>query len=364
MRRRVFLTGMAGAAAIIGGTGALRRPSVSIDREMQDNVGQILICGFTGSDVTSESAQLLAKQIREGRAGGVIFVKDNIGSKTDVLSLTKLFADNAPQKPILAIDHEGGAVQRLVAAHGCAPLPPAKSVAQSYSLDQARKLYEDAGHALARLGFNLNLAPVVDLDDPQNFAVGHFGRAFSADPETVIDYARAFMAGFAAAGIPCSLKHFPGQGGARYDTHQALPNNAPSEWSDHDLSPFRELIREKGAAMIMSGHALHESEPAVLSRSVVTDMLRGTLGFDGVALTDDLDMGAAGYGFDRRIIVRKALRAGNDLFIVRNRRNYDPDLPASFATWIAESLADGDVSASGLRRSAERVRNFREMISI
>lgn len=364
MRRRLFLTGMAGAAAVIGATGAFRRPSISASSDVQNSTGQILICGFEGRDATSRSAQLLAKQIRDGRAGGVIFVKDNIGSKNDVLGLTALFSDNAPQKPILAIDHEGGAVQRLVAAHGCTPLPSAKTMAQDYSIDQARNLYEEAGHALARLGFNLNLAPVVDLDDPQNPAVGHFGRAFSADPEIVTSYARTLIAGFAAAGILCSLKHFPGQGGARYDPHLALRDDVSSSRSDRDLSPFRELIRDKSAVMVMSGHLIYDHQPAVLSRTVVTDILRGTLGFEGVALTDDLDMGLAGYGFERPSIARKALKAGNDLFIIRNRRNYDQDLPASFAAWIAESLADGDITMDDLKASVARVRNLRKTISI
>ena len=116
--------------------------------------------------------------------------------------------------------------------------------------------------------------------------------------------------------------------------------------------------------MVMSGHLIYEGQPAVLSRTVVTDILRGTLGFEGVALTDDLDMGLAGYGFERPSIARKALKAGNDLFIIRNRRNYDQDLPASFAAWIAESLADGDITMDDLKASVARVRNLRKTISI
>ena len=116
--------------------------------------------------------------------------------------------------------------------------------------------------------------------------------------------------------------------------------------------------------MVMSGHLIYERQPAVLSRSVVTDILRSTLGFGGVALTDDLDMGLAGYGFERPTIARKALKAGNDLFIIRNRRNYDQDLPASFAAWISESLTDGDISMDDLRASVARVRNLRQTISI
>jgi beta-N-acetylhexosaminidase len=127
---------------------------------------------------------------------------------------------SAKGTPLIAIDHEGGSVQRLTERHGVSRLPAAQSVTASLSPDRARALYAQAGSEIARLGFTLNLAPVVDLHDPTNPAIGHFGRSFDDDPARVLAYARAFVDGFADAGVLCALKHFPGNGHILGDSHR------------------------------------------------------------------------------------------------------------------------------------------------
>jgi len=326
----------------------------------------MLVSGFDGKDAAAPSVQALAAQIRRGEVGGVVFVKDNIGSRDEVTGLTSLFRANAPRPVLLAIDHEGGAVQRLLEAHGCERLPAALEVAAHSSPDAARELYERAGRQIARLGFNLNLGPVVDLHNPDNPAIGHFGRAYGADPEVVATYAAAFVDGFAAASIPCVLKHFPGQGGATTDSHFGLADLG-SSWSDRDLAPFRRLIREKRAAAVLAGYATHahgevDDQPAALSPALLNGLLRGSLGFEGVVMTDDLDMGAVGFGFDRPEVTLKALRAGNDLLMIRNRKNADLDLPQSLASWIAQALTAGELSTETLERSAARVLTLRSRV--
>ena len=268
-------------------------------------MGELLIAGFSGSSVQSPSAQALAEQIHAAAVGGVVFVKDNVGDKDDVLGLVRLFSAGAPRKVIVAIDHEGGAVQRLVEAHGCARLPSARQVATDRTVAEAQELCAEAGRTVARLGFNLNLAPVVDLENVGNPAIGHYGRAFSGDADTVTAYASAFVRGFKASGVCCVLKHFPGQGGA----------------------------------------------------------VRNQLEFNGVAMTDDLDMGAVGYGFARRSAIMQALEAGNDGLMVRNRKNYDPALPETIALWMSEGLADGTFSIDALNKSADRVRKLRNNLN-
>lgn len=327
------------------------------------DLGELLMCGFSGTSPTSPSAQWLAQQIRAGRVAGALFVKENIGSVGDVVGLTQLFSRGAPRRPILAIDHEGGAVQRLVRRHGLERLPSAKRVAATRTVDEARALYARAGSGMARLGFNLNLAPDVDLDEPRNPAIGGFGRSFSDDPQVVAAYARAFIDGFAAAGVRSVLKHFPGAGGALEDPHMGLPGMATS-WSPRDLEPFRALIADGRVPAVMTGFSAYETgreglQAAALSRAVVTGLLRDDMGFEGLALTDDLDMGATGGGRHRRAVVRGAIRAGNDLLMIRNVHPHDPDLPGKLASWVEASLAAGEVSAADLRRAVERVRAFR-----
>jgi beta-N-acetylhexosaminidase len=367
MNRRNFLLGVAGAsAALVGADKARLAPPPPTD-EARAIAGELLILGFSGANAQSPSAQAVAEQIRAGLVGGVVFVKDNIGGKDDVLGLTGLFSAGPPRKIVIAIDHEGGAVQRLVEAHDCARLPSPRQVAADYTVAEAQRLYSEAGRAVARLGFNLNLAPVVDLGNPNNPAIGRYGRAFSVEADTVAAYGDAFIRGFAASGIGCVLKHFPGEGGARSDSHETAPDIS-AVWSEADLQPFRRLAGEGGAVAVMSGYSLlktvaPDSRPAVLSREIVTGLLRNELGFGGVAMTDDLDMGAAGFGYLRRSAVIQALEAGNDALMVRNRRNYDPALPATIASWMSEALVDGTLSIDALRKSADRVRKLRNKLN-
>jgi beta-N-acetylhexosaminidase len=350
------------AAALVGGAGLFRRPPLQVGDEALAYAGHLLMVGFSGVSPASQSAQAVAAQIRAGQIAGVIFVKDNIGSKDQVIGLTRLFSEAAPTKVLLAIDHDGGAVQTLTATHGCARLPSALQVAATRSPDQARALYREAGRSMLALGFNLNLAPAVDLHRADNPAIGHHGRAFSSDPAEVAAYAEAFIDGFAEAGLPCALKHFPGQGMARDDSHHTLPDLL--DWSEADIAPFRRLIAAGKAAAVMSGYGrLRDDEPAALSRATIGGILRDKLGFDGVALTDDLDMGAVGFGLNRARTTIQALQAGNDLLMVRNRRNVHADLPRALASWIEAALATGDLSKSDLDRSVRRVSALRQQLA-
>jgi beta-N-acetylhexosaminidase len=130
---------------------------------------------------------------------------------------------------------------------------------------------------VSRLGFNLNLAPVVDLEYAGNPAIGHYGRAFSGDADTVTAYASAFVRGFKASSVCCVLKHFPGQGGARSVSHEWAPDIS-AVWTEADLSPFRRLIREGGVDAVMSGYSLlktvaSDNRPTALSREIVKGLL-------------------------------------------------------------------------------------------
>jgi beta-N-acetylhexosaminidase len=177
----------------------------------------------------------------------------------------------------------------------------------------------------------------------------------------VAAYAEAFIDGFAAVGMACALKHFPGEGAARYDTH-FLPADLPG-WSEADIEPFHRLIAARKAAAVMSGSArLPDEAPAALSQPTIHGLLRESLGFDGVVLTDDLDMGADGFGLDRARVTIEALRAGNDLLMVRNRTNRLTDLPGALASWMDTALKNGILSQTDLDRSTRRVSALRARI--
>jgi len=351
MTRRVAMTGLLAAVP------ALRAAAAST---VEQDVGAMLMLGWSGTTIQSFSAQVLARHVAAGRVGGVFFVKENVGSLQDVQSLLRLFTATAT--PLIAIDHEGGAVQRLTERHGVSRLPSARSVASSLSPDRAQALYAQAGSEIARLGFTLNLGPVVDLHDPASPAIGHFGRAFDDDPVRVLAYARAFVDGFAEAGVLCAIKHFPGDGHAHGDAHHGMADG--SNWSERDLAPYAQLIAAGRARLIMVGHTHIPSleprpVPVSLSEPVMTGLLRQRLSFNGVAITDDLDMLAVSSLMPRKEAVIKAIGAGNDLVMIRNVDSFDPELPRTVLAWVQEAIAAGKLSRTQIAQAADRVRGLR-----
>jgi beta-N-acetylhexosaminidase len=218
------------------------------------------------------------------------------------------------------------------------------------------------------VGFNLNLAPVVDLHDPANPPIGQFGRAFASDPATVAAYAEAFIDGFSSANILCAPKHFPGHGHSRGDSHFELPD-ITSSWSEQELEPYERLIADGRAKIIMGGHlrlATIEREPipTTLSYAVTHGLLREKLGFRGVIMTDSLDMDAVLGTLSRRDAVIKAISAGNDILMIKNVGLFDPFLPQNVVAWVRDAIEEGALRECEIADAAERVRKVKQEIAV
>jgi beta-N-acetylhexosaminidase len=322
----------------------------------------MLLIGFYGKSTRSLSARMLARQVRRGQVGGVFFVNANIGTREDVEGLVRLF-ESGRTAPLLAIDHEGGIVQRLTQAHGLTLLPSARDMADQATPAEARDLYAQAGRELAALRFNVNLGPVVDFDNPANPAIGTFGRAYGTDPNRIAAYAAAFVEGFASAGVICALKHFPGHGNSVGDSHDGVADISAT-WTEAELLPFAHLIGARRAPMVMGGHlrmATIETSGSLttFSPAVMTDLLRHRLGYRGVVLTDDLDMDAVRRMMGRRTAIVQAIRAGNDLLMMKNVEHYDPLLPQRAVRWVRAAIADGTLREAEVIEAAERIRALR-----
>jgi len=268
--------------------------TLSLDRM----IGEMIVVGFWGSDPTSSGARTISSWLHDGLVGGVIFFEDNLRSPKAAIDLMQAFREAAGGlKPFLCVDQEGGAVARLRAERGFEPLPAARSVA-TLSCRAAEALYNRTARELNRLGFNLNLGPVVDLAlNPDNPAIEGLGRSFGARPEIVIEYAKVFIEAHRRNHILTALKHFPGEGSANVDTHHSLAR-VTEIWSPRELRPFSELIADGGADMVMVGHVVHANitepgRPASLSPRAVQGLLRTKLGYDGAIVSDDMQMGAA-----------------------------------------------------------------------
>ncbi|WP_323032343.1 glycoside hydrolase family 3 protein [Paracoccus sp. (in: a-proteobacteria)] len=331
--------------------------------ELAAAVAELLVVGFYGSNSRSSSARLLARQVHRGQVGGVFFVAQNIGPIDELTDLMRLFRAGGNQ-PLIAIDHEGGIVQRLTKAHGVTRLPAARTVAATLSPTEARQLYAGAGQELAALGFNINLGPVLDVDDPANPVIGRPKRSYGTDPERIAAYAEAFASGFASAGILCTAKHFPGHGRSVSDSHHGVADIS-AHWTEAELEPFVRLFASPHApAMVMMGHLrldrlAPDGRPATVSAPIVTGLLRQKFGYKGVVMTDDVDMDAIRHLMSRREAVVQALAAGNDLIMIKNLFGYDPLLPQRAVRWVRKAIAQGTLTEAQITAAVTRVRAIR-----
>jgi beta-N-acetylhexosaminidase len=335
--------------------------------------GGVLMVGFDGAEAPPESS--ICREIRRyGLAGVILFDRHpskkgavkNIAGPAQLRKLTRQLRACSPDgKLLIAVDQEGGVVQRLKKSRGFAGDYPRPSVVAQRGESYARKIYDRMGKELADLGINYNLAPVVDLAlNPKNRVIVGWGRSYGKDPETVARYASIFIDAMHRHGVLGSLKHFPGHGSSTGDTHKSFVD-VTRQWRSVELEPYRRLIARGDADSVMVAHVfnrrLDPRYPASLSRKTVEGILRKKLGFDGVAITDDLQMGAIARRYSLPETLRLALNAGNDLLLFGNQ--LDPRHRVS-ASELVETLSrlvrEGRIDRARLREAAGRVRRLKE----
>lgn len=274
-----------------------------------------LMVDVAGTWLTSEDRQFL----RQPEVGGLIIFARNIESPRQVRELCASIRAIRPEL-LLAVDQEGGRVQRL--RQGFVRLPAMRAIAGH---PNAESLAEHCGWLMATevlaVGLDLSFAPVLDLDYQRSAVVGT--RSFEGDPERAAVLAGAFIRGMNAAGVAATGKHFPGHGWAEADSHVAIPHDERSLETirANDLVPFQRL--SKHLAAVMPAHVIYpqiDSQPAGFSRRWLQDILRGELGFDGVIFSDDLSMAGAHVVGDAASRIEAALTAGCDMGLVCNDR--------------------------------------------
>ena len=322
---------------------------------IRDVVGQLLMVGFEGTELSPAFLDWL----QEYRPGGVILFSRNLVEPEQVARLTHDLQAHAPNPPLLmAVDEEGGRVSRL--PRGFTTFPAASRIASCQSPDVAHEVAEVTARELRAVGINVNLAPVLDVNsNPANPVIGD--RAYGTQPERVCTYGMAVMQGLEDNGIiPCG-KHFPGHGDTITDSHHVLPvvEADRARLDAVELEPFRRAIR-RGLPVIMTAHvrypALDPEEPATLSPPILTDLLRNELGFQGVTLTDDMEMRAI---LDHRPIGNasvRALQAGADMVLLCHRQERQREAVAS----IERALERGELSWEGLTASVARIRALKK----
>lgn len=338
---------------------------------LEQMAGQMIIVGFEGATADSAGVDAVRSELAAGRLGGVMYLKKNVASLDAVRQMNAAFRAAAPElPPFITLDQEGGAVERLTADVGFAEIDNAATIARRNSAERAEAIYATMAAGIAELGFSVNFGPVADLNtNADNQIIARFGRAFSADPAVVTAYDAAFIRAHRAAGLVTALKHFPGHGSSRADSHEGFVDITQT-WDATELEPYRTLVADGLADMVMIGHLYHADyaegdgeTPSSLSPRWIGGVLRGELGFDGVVISDDLEMGAIRDHFSLEETVTRAVRAGMDILLFSNTAKYRPGLSQEvLAILLAEAEAD-PAFAARIEQSYRRIVALKARIS-
>jgi len=334
---------------------------------MREKLGQLLLVGFRGTEASANS-HVVRDVVDQGVGGVLLYERDgetrarprNIAGPEQVRRLVAGLQARAKVPLFVAIDQEGGLVTRFKPAAGFLPFPSAKAQGR-LPTDSLEAMVRRTAHELSAAGVNVNFAPVVDVDvDTASRAVGALQRSFGQNPSSVARCARAFAKAQREAGILSTLKHFPGQGSGRGDTHEGFVD-VTSTWNDSELVPFSVMIDEGRADMVMTTHVMDKRldslHPASLSRAVVGGLLRRKLSYRGVVVTDDLQMEAIRSHCGLEESLALALEAGSDILLLGNstRHAYDSALVRKAMAALEHLVESGRISAARVDSSWRRV---------
>jgi beta-N-acetylhexosaminidase len=296
----------------------LRVERSSLRAMKADSVGQLIMTGVPGKELDAETARLF----RRVQPGAYILFGRNLQSATQLRKLIDDLRDLSDIEPIITIDQEGGRVSRLRRI-GNEP-PNAQQLREKNDIDLIRRHGDITGRLLRLFGFNLDLCPVLDIsfnDDAENSL---HGRCYGKDVEQVVRNAGAFNEAMRGQGIGSCGKHFPGYSAATSDAHFQLPmiDRTREELDLNELAVFRQFVGDVDSMMIC--HAWYpcfepQPTPATVSRRIVTELLRNEFGFEGLIMTDDLDMGAILTAYRLDDTIRFCLEAGNDIMMLCHR---------------------------------------------
>jgi beta-N-acetylhexosaminidase len=330
--------------------------------------------GFRGLEVNQDSS--IVKDIITGRIGGVVlYDRDvtlqsdvrNIQSPSQVHALVDSLKKHASIPLLVAIDQEGGKVNRLKTKYGFPTTVSQQYLGNLNNVDTTIYYAAQTASTLRSLGINVNFAPVVDLNiNPDNPVIGKIERSFSADSVIVTALSELVIKEHAKQDITCALKHFPGHGNSTTDSHLGFVD-VTNTWSESELAPYRSLISSGNADMIMTAHIynskLDSQYPATLSRNIITGVLRNTLGFNGVVVSDAMDMKAITdyYGLESAVFL--SINAGIDIILFSNNQMYDADIAFKITEIIKNLITDGKLTEDRINESYERIMKLKSTIN-
>jgi beta-N-acetylhexosaminidase len=333
--------------------------------KLEHKIGQLLLIGLPGTQVDSETRELLTTI----QPGGVLLNGRNIEAAQQVVELNSTIRSLLEVPPIIAIDQEGGRVDRLKTVYS--PMPSADLLRASGDASIAARLGEITAEALRTLGFNVNFAPVLDIAVNDSADNGLKGRYLGSSVAEVVRLAGAYLEGLQRGGVLGFGKHFPGLGGATVDSHSQLPTieSSRDELTKADLAPYLELFSKINARLnaLLVGHAHYPAIdgpaplPSSLSRNIVNGLLRDDMGFKGLAITDDLEMGAITQTRELSEAAITAIEVGQDMVMIADTRSPDRVLNAWQA--MVEAARTGRITRAHISRAFDHIARIKSMVS-
>ncbi|MDA3818483.1 MAG: glycoside hydrolase family 3 protein [Prolixibacteraceae bacterium] len=341
---------------------------------LDEQIGQMLLVGFRGTELNDDNP--IIHDLEQYNLGGVIiYEKDgptqsrprNVESPEQLRQLVADLKSFSHEPLFVAIDEEGGVVTRLKEQYGFPATVTAEYLGEINREDTTRFYAGRIAATLSEMGINMNFAPVVDVNvNPESPAIGALGRSFSANPDSVAFHSQLFIEEHRQRNIVSCCKHFPGHGSAAADSHLGL-TDVTETWKEDELVPYKKLIAGNDCKMIMSAHVfnrnLDNEYPATLSKKILNDLLREEMKFDGVIVSDAMEMKAITEHFGYKEAIEKAINAGCDILVFSNNIDtFNPGVVADVVDIIHNLVDEGKISESRIRESYERIMNVKETL--
>ena len=337
-------------------------------QEIEKMISKMVILGFSGETINPNDE--IYKNVKSGLGGVILFDKDpndkqkvkNVRNKEQLKTLTSQLQAISKQKLLISIDQEGGIVQRLKSADGFVNTPKASEVALK-GKDFAKQSYSAMAKDLKYSGINVNFAPVVDLAiNKENKVIVTRGRSFGESSNEVISYASIFVDELKKEKVISVLKHFPGHGSSLADSHLGFVD-ITNTWNQKELEPYRYFIKNNKVDMIMTAHVFNEKldkdYPATLSYNVNTNLLRYKLGYEGVLVSDDLQMYAISKHYDLKQTLTLAINSGVDMLLFANQLAKPISLKQIVDTVYSQILNE-EISLEQIIKSNQRINRMTE----
>jgi len=355
------------ALFVVAGMSCAQEKANESEVGLDTKIGQMIMVGYGGTSLNPNDS--IVNEIKNGSVGGVILFEKNLADSNSAATVKKLIADlQAPAEvPLfLAIDQEGGTVNRLKTKYGFPKSVTAAYLGELNNEDSTRFYGQQTASTLAYLGFNTNFAPVLDLaSNPNNPIIAKYGRAYSADPNIVTKHAAITIKEHTRQNIITVGKHFPGHGSSQADTHLGIAD-VTKTWDKSELLPYKSLIKTGLLPGVMSAHIVNENLepeglPGTLSKNILQGILREDLQFNGVVFSDDMQMHAITEHYGLEKAIELGINAGLDVIIFSNNiQNSEARTVDVVHDIIKQLVKEGTIPQSRIDESYTRIMNLKK----